>query len=62
MTGVSNTQDKPFKSVSNIFVTKRGNFLALRARLYMEAEALQRKDQKNLEGFLQVLFLIVWQG
>ena len=62
MTGVSNTQYKPFKSVSNIFVTKRGNFLALRARLYMEAEALQRKDQKNLEGFLQVLFLIVWQG
>ena len=62
MTGVSNTQYKPFKSVSNIFVTKRGNFLALTARLYMEAEALQRKDQKNLEGFLQVLFLIVWQG
>ena len=62
MTGVSNTQYKPFKSVSNTFVTKRGNFLALRARLYMEAEALQRKDQKNLEGFLQVLFLIVWQG
>ena len=62
MTGVSNTQYKLFKSVSNIFVTKRGNFLALRARLYMEAEALQRKDQKNLEGFLQVLFLIVWQG
>ena len=45
MTGVSNTISP--LSVSNIFVTKRGNFLALRARLYMEAEALQEKTKKN---------------
>ena len=56
MTGVSNTQYKPFKSVSNIFVTKRGNFLALRARLYMEAEALQEKTKKTLRAFYKFCF------
>ena len=56
MTGVSNTQDKPFKSVSTIFVTKRGNFLALRARLYMEAEALQEKTKKTLRAFYKFCF------
>ena len=56
MTGVSNTQYKPFKSVSTIFVTKRGNSLALRARLYMEVEALQEKTKKTLRAFHKFCF------
>ena len=39
-----------------MFVTKRGNFLALRARLYMEAEALQEKTKKTLRAFYKFCF------